>query len=353
MPLVRSIATVPWRRFAILLPLTAVLVMSAAGPAPAEEEVRVPRWEPHDFAFRSQARPDNPFLVAFSAVVRGPHETELIDPGFYDGEGTWKVRVSPSAEGRWSLVTRFDEPSLDDQRAAFVCSGRAEGDVRGALRVDAENPHHFVWEDGSRFFLMGYDENGSTHSRDWHGFTKHREPVAILGSVDGPPFEVVWDLSMLAAQEDVAVRAVVHFRNPENLRYRTTATGGLEIPARADAAVRLFATEDLPRPFWSRAKRAMRCTVEVDVDPAQIERAELHVVAWGSGPGEVEDYFTLNGHRLPIPASGHDVQYTRMPIEPRMLREGTNTFGLLSDTEHHGIEILRPGPALVVRYRTP
>jgi hypothetical protein len=144
------------RRLAVLVALALVLVMSHSR-VPAEQERRVPRWEPHDFAFRGEARAANPFLVEFSAMVRGPDGTEMVVPGFYDGDGTWKVRVSPTVEGRWSIVTRSDQPSLDGQRAAFICSGRAEGEVRGALRVDSENPRHFVWEDGSRFFLMGYE----------------------------------------------------------------------------------------------------------------------------------------------------------------------------------------------------
>lgn len=36
-----------------------------------------------------------------------------------------------------------------------------------------------------------------------------------------------------------------------------------------------------------------------------------------------------------------------------VLVQGTNTFELLSDTKHHGIEILLPGPALIVSVRQP
>jgi hypothetical protein len=34
-----------------------------------------------------------------------------------------------------------------------------------------------------------------------------------------------------------------------------------------------------------------------------------------------------------------------------MLHQGENTVEVLSDTKEHGIEVLTPGPALVVRYR--
>jgi hypothetical protein len=40
-----------------------------------------------------------------------------------------------------------------------------------------------------------------------------------------------------------------------------------------------------------------------------------------------------------------------LPLEPGLLRQGSNRIELLSDTEHHGIEILPLGPAIVVRAR--
>src|ERR1019366_2796958 len=65
-----------------------------AGPA-----IRIPRWQPHDFAFTNRSEAENPFQVPFTAEVTGPDGAKLVLPGFYDGNGTWKVRVSPTAEG--------------------------------------------------------------------------------------------------------------------------------------------------------------------------------------------------------------------------------------------------------------
>ena len=63
--------------------------------------------------------------------------------------------------------------------------------------------------------------------------------------------------------------------------------------------------------------------------------------------------FTLNGQHFAIAErSGHKTVYSRMAIEPKLLRRGENKIVLHSDTEHHGIEILLPGPALMVRYQT-
>ena len=78
----------------------------------------------------------------------------------------------------------------------------------------------------------------------------------------------------------------------------------------------------------------------------------MHVVTWDGGAGTVKDYFTLNGRPLTVAGTGrHDVIYSAVPLEPSLLRRGANTIELHSDTDHHGIEVLWPGPVLAVRVR--
>jgi hypothetical protein len=198
----------------------------------------------------------------------------------------------------------------------------------------------------------GYDENGDGDSSDWHGFTKGRQPVAWLGSRTNAPSTVTWDTSMLPGQKDVAVRALVRFRPQTNLFYLTDIAGGLEIDERPGCHVTLYSSHNLPRPFWSRANQKRTCTLYVDADPARIERAELHVNAWTGGAGEVKEYFKLNGHPFPVAeGSRHELIYSQLRVPASVLRQGFNEIELLSDTEHHGIEILLPGPCLMVRSR--
>ncbi|MCR9294721.1 MAG: hypothetical protein NXI32_18540, partial [bacterium] len=59
----------------------------------------------------------------------------------------------------------------------------------------------------------GYDENGDGSRWDWHGMTKRKVPVGHLGSSTTYPFSCSWDVSMLAAQSDVAIRAIIEFQS--------------------------------------------------------------------------------------------------------------------------------------------
>jgi hypothetical protein len=111
-----------------------------------------------------------------------------------------------------------------------------------------------------------------------------------------------------------------------------------------------YHAHDLPRAFWSRAGNRKVCHIELNLDPGEIERAQLHVIAWDGGAGAVKDYFTLNGQQFDIAGKAkHDVIYSTINVNPALLKRGANRIELYSDTEHHGIEILLPGPALMIR----
>jgi hypothetical protein len=210
--------------------------------------------------------------------------------------------------------------------------------------VDAIASVHYVG------YCAGYDENGNGRTIDWHGFTKDRQPTAILGTGNGTPFAPSWNTALLPSQDNVAVRAVVRFKELPNVVYVTSTAHGLEISDRERSEVALYPSADLPAPFWSRAGQRKNCTIYLDVDPGQIERAALHVVVWDGGQGAVENPFTLNGHPLPVAGEGqHDVLYRVLDVQPRLLEKGVNEISVFSDTEHHGIEVLLPGPALMVR----
>jgi hypothetical protein len=163
---------------------------------------------------------------------------------------------------------------------------------------------------------------------------------------------VKWDTRTLPAQKDVAVRAAIRFKADTNLVFLTAATTNLAVATRTGADVNLFAPHDLPTHFWSRANQLKTCNIDLDLDPARIQRAELNVVTWAGGAGTVKEYFKLNGVHYPVAeGSRHELIYSRLPVDPKTLKRGLNRIELLSDTEHHGIEIIYPGPALMVRYR--
>jgi len=178
-----------------------------------------------------------------------------------------------------------------------------------------------------------------------------RVEMTLAGSAQEAPFGVVWDTAMVPTQQGpMALRAVVHLAG--GFHYLTPVLDGLTFP-QDRPAVRLYAPGELPAPFWSRAGRPKTAVIDLPEDLSKVERARLYLKVWDGGEGTVEAPFTINGHPYDV-VSGravHDVVFTVTDVDLEHLRPGANEFRLLSDTDHHGIEGLLPGPCLVLRLR--
>lgn len=199
-------------------------------------------------------------------------------------------------------------------------------------------------------FYYDYDENGDTATFGWHGMSKDKQPVAIIGTATQFPFAVTWDTSMLPEQQEMAVRATIHFKNKPELTYMTPVIGGLGATKPKNTRVTLYSSRDLPVPFLSRANLKKSCTIDLDIDPTRIEKAELNIVVRDGGAGSGKNYFTLNGQPLNVAGnSKQEVIFSKIPLDPKILKRGKNQLDVISETENHGLEILLPGPALMIR----
>lgn len=119
--------------------------------------IEIQQYHSHDFTLRSPVE-GNPFDARLDGDFQGPDGIRLRVPGFYDGAGAWKIRFSPTRPGEWSMRTVSSMAALD---------GKVENGIRrvpnrhpnihGGLRVDAAHPQHFIYQDGTRYFLLGYE----------------------------------------------------------------------------------------------------------------------------------------------------------------------------------------------------
>jgi hypothetical protein len=111
----------------------------------------VERWGIFDAAFHGPAG-SNPFTdVTFSATFTIGHRTVDVD-GFYDGDGTYRVRFMPDEEGQWAFTTSSNVPELDGQNGSFTCVSPTGGN-HGPVRV--HNRCHFAYADGTPHMSVG------------------------------------------------------------------------------------------------------------------------------------------------------------------------------------------------------
>lgn len=94
----------------------------------------------------------NPYLdVTLEAVFTNGAESRTVT-GFYDGDGTYRVRFMPELEGAWRYVTTSSAPALDGISGTVVVGPAKAGD-HGPVRV--ANKHHFRYADGTRYINIG------------------------------------------------------------------------------------------------------------------------------------------------------------------------------------------------------
>ncbi|MCC7018077.1 MAG: DUF5060 domain-containing protein, partial [Rhodospirillales bacterium] len=137
------------------------LVCSAALAAfaalPAWGAATIEQYHSHDFSFQAPVE-GNPFEAELTGEFTGPDGLRLRVPGFYAGNGVWKIRFSPTRTGEWSLTTVSAVPALNGKRETGIRAvPNRHPAIHGGLRVDGAHPYHFLYEDGTRYFLLGYE----------------------------------------------------------------------------------------------------------------------------------------------------------------------------------------------------
>jgi hypothetical protein len=135
-----------WSRPAVI-----ALLLLLLGTAFGGNEIQIEQWDVFEVTFPGPAD-GNPFVdVQFSAdFTRG---SQVFKPqGFYDGNGTYRIRFMPNAAGRWSYTTHSNNPLLDGRRGAFECTPAQPGN-HGLVRV--RNTFHFRYADGALYRPIG------------------------------------------------------------------------------------------------------------------------------------------------------------------------------------------------------
>ncbi len=134
---------------AVLAPLLSA--SATAGSAPATPLPVVERWGVFELALAGPSD-GNPFtdVELFAHFSLG--KTRVQVRGFYDGQGTYRVRFMPEQPGTWRYVTSSNRPELDGKRGGFQTGKPATGN-HGPVRVD--QTYHFARADGTAYYPIG------------------------------------------------------------------------------------------------------------------------------------------------------------------------------------------------------
>lgn len=120
------------------------------------------RWDFHELVLTGP-RDGNPFVEVELFAEFSAGQRTLRVPGFYDGEGTYRVRLAPDALGPWTWRTHSNRAELDNITGQLECVAPQHRN-HGPVRV--HNVFHFAYADGTPYWQLGTTCYAWTHQPD-------------------------------------------------------------------------------------------------------------------------------------------------------------------------------------------
>ncbi|MEO6786591.1 MAG: DUF5060 domain-containing protein, partial [Chthoniobacteraceae bacterium] len=111
----------------------------------------VEQWGVFESEFAGPANVAAPMEVKFSATFTQDAQSITV-PGFWDGDGVFKVRFSPPAVGEWKFATKSAVAALEGKSGAFTAT-RATGGNHGP--VGAFDTFYLRHADGAVYHEFG------------------------------------------------------------------------------------------------------------------------------------------------------------------------------------------------------
>lgn len=138
-----------WFRLARVVWIPCLAMLACALPLRAAEAIE--QWGVFEIALSGPTN-GNPFVDVELAARFTQGINAVSVPGFYDGEGVYRVRFSPETQGRWRYETKSNRRALSRKRGEFMVGAPLPGN-HGPVRVT--NMFHFAYADGTPYKQLG------------------------------------------------------------------------------------------------------------------------------------------------------------------------------------------------------
>lgn len=340
-------------------------------------EVLLDRWGGHLKTTDKQIRFNNQIWLTVSEIAKTPigHRPEMyysqdnpiievpiehLHVGKNTIEGTCGT-IDGYGWGQWGLYSvilriYYDPTSKTHSEVTIAdpASGATFSDDP-TVSVDAVAPAGVTRVDVIASY-NGYDENGDGTFAGWHEayFQPMRGAAARLsahvGSASNDPYRVQWNTHWVPDQPPHTIQLVARARDAGGLWAVSPIVGKLTL-LRTDVSVKMYRSNDVPEQFGVRVGKERSCRLQIAPDhrPENATEAALAIRTW-HGWDKAHHPLRLNGVEMPIGGKNHHYDFDLLPVSPSILRRGDNLFQISYATEHHMLEVLWPGPALIVRY---
>lgn len=201
---------------------------------------------------------------------------------------------------------------------------------------------------------LDYDWAGDGSWRAWQGHPRHGRLQHHAGTAEAPGADglwtAVWDTAWLPDQA-MPMRLTARVVDATGLVSLAPLVEGLSLAPRP-WTVTQYRASGVPPHWQSRAQAAHGCCFHLSGSAvSDAQAARLWLPTWN---GVQCDRIAWNETTVAARVGAdHDLSYDTIELPPALLRAGFNSFHTWSETDHHGIEVLWPGPVLRVRRPAP
>ena len=137
---------------------TLLLLFAAIACVPASSQV-VEQWDVQEITLPGP-RDGNPFLDIQLSAEFTHGDKMLTVPGFYDGDGIYRIRFSLPTPGEWKYRTHSNHSKLEAKEGSLTATA-ATGSNHGPVKV--RDTFHFAYADGTPYFQVGTTCYAWTH----------------------------------------------------------------------------------------------------------------------------------------------------------------------------------------------
>jgi len=129
------------------------------------DRMELPKYEALEITVDLDAEYKNPYDVreiALDGIFASSTGVQMTVPGFWDGEGAWKIRFTPSQEGTWAYslsVKDVNGESAPTKGEFAVTASDLHGWIIPGNTYDPSySLHYLVYHDGTPFYGVGHCE---------------------------------------------------------------------------------------------------------------------------------------------------------------------------------------------------
>lgn len=297
------------------------------------------------------------YLSQYNTIIDLPLEYLVEGVNTFEGTSAGQV-CGDFGWGQWGwyvMMVRVyyssDKPHTEGQ-IIFPSRGDTLGDDPLIQCLTADTASVSQIQFLGKYF--GYDENGDGIYRDWHRAYHGPEISGHLGTRSGTPFQVQWNTRYVPDQEPGSVSFMARIQDTSGIWYVTETVDSLNLIRPDTLSVRLLRPMSIPQNFVVRAGNTKQCFIDID-SLDNIMEARLFHRTWNAADneaagGSITRPLRVNESPYYCKGKHHFFALSAPGIAVGDLHTGLNKIAYTSDTHHHGIEVLWPGPCFILRY---